>query len=467
MANIDEDNTDGIDYLLMCGNDLLPDVDAPASTVDLGYDPMREHELEDDYEDTETLANADTTTDAPNMDVDLGFDLTDRNEERAPSVATEDMRTGLPQKIVEMEELLMRTRTEGDHWTHIQFWPLTARHRIVDEADAVQLYRTWSSGGLRRQICLMERRICELTRASFFLRWTGDHRPADDTEIFLTVHHLQCFMKNHLGRQNTKEVGLHAFILLSSECPSAVVVHFPSVTISTEDINRTFCRQALTFIQREHPSAAPPLHHIVCRNRRSCYPMYGGSVPSSSPVVGAYSVDAEEEGETGQWTAKWWMSHPKSKEPRSPGRSVSSFPLDQIPLPTSCRAEWGLQACLPMLLSINPMGVPLLRPRETPDQLPSSSSSDGDRDTTRERERLTIAHILRFPPLARLGVRWECNRNSCGTVDASDRRIRTTSAWPSTRPVRASSGGFRNGSSGSHGACPDHHSNNGRCGWSY
>lgn len=351
MSDDEADDCQGITNLLAAGDELMPDVvpgaiecqQQPPLTVELDFDPSREEEDDGSVNEEDDDDNVD---DAPNMDVDI--DITVHEEPTTTTTVStaagangaddaEEIRQGFAQWLVQLEEILKRTRTNDEQWTHMVFWPDTSRHRIVNVEDAVALYRAWACTKIRRVMGIMERRISELTRASFIIRWKDGYGPVEQKDILLVSYHLQCFLQEKIARGcSSKDARLHAVVLLSPNSPLSAILHFPSIAISSSDISRTFCDMALKYVKREYPNSLPPLRIIICRNRRSCYPLYDGSVPALPTL----SVDlppladqSDEEGETGLWTAKCWLAHPKLPRPSphppssSLGHPMNSFPL--------------------------------------------------------------------------------------------------------------------------------------------
>lgn len=134
----------------------------------------------------------------------------------------------------------------------------------------------------------------------------------------------------------------------------------------------------IKYIQSQNPpDLGALLKKIVPRNSASCYMLYGSAFPYSN-------VEVTSEGEVLPWVARWWISSGKVTH-------VQQLPLqklvDEGSFPNGLHPT-SIGRNLPILLSINPMGLPMVRPRDAKDLLSIRTQR------SLQREQITIAHIL-------------------------------------------------------------------------
>lgn len=105
--------------------------------------------------------------------------------------------------------------------------------------------------------------------------------------------------------------------------------------------------------------------------------VYGSALPYST-------MEITTEGEVLPWVARWWISTgklmPVQQLPLQKLVDEGSFPNGLHP---TC-----IGRNLPLLLSINPMGLPMVRPRDAKDLLSIRTQR------SLVREQITVAHIL-------------------------------------------------------------------------
>jgi len=166
-----------------------------------------------------------------NMDIDI--DLGAENMTHPPDEEEEETSASLTNDVVFLEGLLQRTTTNCENWTHIVHWPQMHRHRIMEPEDASQLYQSFAIPQVQRSFSIVERRLCDVTRLSLAVHWSGCHPdyPVERVVVHV-VHHMQCHLRHRLQEPvNGSSEWIAAIVLMQHDINGLFVVHFPLVSV--------------------------------------------------------------------------------------------------------------------------------------------------------------------------------------------------------------------------------------------
>lgn len=162
-----------------------------------------------------------------NMDIDIDLGAEDDSREVEETTAT------LTDDVVFLEGLLQRTTTNSENWTHIVHWPQMHRNRILEPEDAIQLYQSFAIPQVQRSFSIVERRLCDVTRLSIAVHWSGCHPDFPVERVVAhVVHHMQCHLRHRLQEPiNGSSEWIAAIVLMHHDISGLFVVHFPFVSV--------------------------------------------------------------------------------------------------------------------------------------------------------------------------------------------------------------------------------------------
>lgn len=252
------------------------------------------------------------------------------------------------------ETILEARRVITNDWTHLQLRPSLKRARVLTAEDARDLYvgvgaASYRQGGMG----VMERRLSDVTRLSLWVRFADTDPPPNATGVAAALAFLCPRVYDSLNVGATDRAARLCIVLRAAEdalvdpaTARAFVFHWPEVAVRRTDVDGAWCADCLG--GDPHWAATVSL---TPRNVQSFYPMYG-CTDGTTPALWAWAVydDARLCPDVGAALRSWMTS----------GGTTPSVGVGlRLPVAPSTRT---LEAALPLLCSINPMGARVFRP---------------------------------------------------------------------------------------------------------